>query len=166
MENENQEALSRAVGKNYEYFGKQFEKARLGEGCSFNIPAFLIAPFYLGYRNQPRLLKKYFLYPVVFFLASFSLFSFAFMSIGLWGIILGEIGAFASIIWYVVNSVRSGLSFNKEYYESCLSAIKNKDEKRFGVSIKWLCLVFLMAIGVYAGIYFLFILFLALGMVG
>ena len=107
------------IGKNADYYLKEFAKIDAGGKASFNIAAFFLTLGFCLYRKCGRDIgKKYLLIPFVLYMASAILLVLGTVMISLTVMAIGGLLYGVGSIWLIVADIRLGLNFNSEYYKT------------------------------------------------
>ena len=125
------------IGKNADYYLKEFAKIDAGGKASFNIAAFFLVLGFCLYRKCGRDIgKKYLMIPfmlyiisTIFLVIGVIMFSLSIMAIG--GLLYG-VGS----VWLIVSDIRLGLNFNSEYYKHCQRVLQEGRQSAYGTSLK------------------------------
>lgn len=143
--------LTEIVGKNTAYYLPEFEKAGAGQPTRFNWAGFLIGPYLCLYRRCFALFKKYYLLSFILTFTGILLGSIGSSSFDLALLVLSVFLSLAAGVLTLVNSIRLGRNFNREYYCHCKgqAAAAPAAQKR-GVSAKNVALFVLILVGAYA----------------
>ena len=152
--------LAAMVGKHADYYLAEFKKIDAGQKSRFNWAAFLFGPMMCFYRRSWELFKKYFLpiyialYVTALLVIMSIMMSLASVTgpIAVVGVILmliAAIGSFATCIWGLVNTIRLGRNFNRDYYVHCKQQLaRPTPERKGGTSIKNVVLFLLAQTGI------------------
>lgn len=128
-------ALSAVVKRNTAYYLPEFQRIHAGALPRFNWAAFLFGIYFCLYRKCTELLKKYFLFPCILLVAASVVLSVSIRN-GLLAVTVGSALAYlTAAVWYLVNAVRCGRNFNREYYHHATKALSDGNAKKFGTSI-------------------------------
>ena len=127
--------LEQIIQKNSSYYILQFQRLKDGKASKFNWAAFFFNMYFCFYRRCPHLFKKYFLVPLIITLASTGILAFGFSNFSLTWMAVGAIVALVGYIWYLVNIIRFGKNFNREYYEHIKAILDSGNEKQYGTSL-------------------------------
>ena len=125
------------IGKNADYYLKEFAKIDAGGKASFNIAAFFLVLGFCLYRKCGRDIgKKYLMIPfmlyiisTIFLVIGVIMFSLSIMAIG--GLLYG-----VGYVWLIVSDIRLGLNFNSEYYKHCQRVLQEGRQSAYGTSLK------------------------------
>ena len=126
--------MKTVLGDNYQYYLKEFEKIDAGEKTKFNMAAFFGGYFFLFYRKTPQIFKKYIMIPLILTICGIAVLSYSFSAFSLDGLLLGMVINIAASVFSLVNWIRLGKNFNKEYKIHCEKMIEAKDMKKCGTS--------------------------------
>lgn len=137
--------MAQIVGKNAEYYLAEFHKIESHQKPRFNWAAFLLNIAFCFYRKCGFLFKKYFLIPIILYFATSALFYFGILSLNMTVTIAGGILFIFTSIFLLVNGIRFGKNFNKEYYEHCKAVTR---ASQCGVSIKGIVLTYVVILAV------------------
>lgn len=141
--------LAALVGKNASYYLAQFQKIDAGQKPRFNWAAFLFGPMMCFYRRSGELFKKYFLFIYVALVVSSLVFMVGMSSLNGPVAVVGAVLALAAGVWGLVNAIRFGRNFNRDYYAHCKQQLaKSASERKSGTSIKNVVLFLLALMGV------------------
>ena len=152
--------LAAIVGKHADYYLAEFKRIDAGQKPWFNWAAFLFGPMMCFYRRSWELFKKYFLpiyialYVTTLLVIMSIMMSLASVTgpIAVVGVILmlvAAIGSFATCIWGLVNAIRLGRNFNRDYYVHCKQQLaRPMPERKGGTSIKNVVLFLLAQTGI------------------
>ena len=91
--------------------------------------------YFCFYRKCAHLFKKYFLVPLIISLVSTGILTLGFSNFSLTWMAVGFIATLAGYIWYLVNAIRFGKNFNREYYEHIKAILDSGNEKQYGTSL-------------------------------
>ena len=128
-------ALSTVVKRNTAYYLPEFQRIHAGALPRFNWAAFLFGIYFCLYRKCTELLKKYFLFPCILLIAASVVLSVSIRN-GLLAVAVGSALAYlTATVWYLVNAIRCGRNFNREYYHHATKALSDGNAKKFGTSI-------------------------------
>ena len=130
-----QTRLEQIIQKNSSYYILQFQRLKDGKASKFNWAAFFFNMYFCFYRKCPHLFKKYFLVPLIITLVSTGLLALSFSSFSLTWMAVGAIVALVGYIWYLVNIIRFGKNFNREYYKHIKAILDSGNEKQYGTSL-------------------------------
>ena len=138
--------LAAAVQRNTPYYMSEFRKVENGEKTKFNWAAFFFGLYFCLYRKCTDLAKKYFLIPFlllfisgIILIVGISAFALIPMAIGILLAVIGE-------IWYLINIIRNGRNFNRDYYHHATAVLAKGDPKKYGTSIGMPILVMVLII--------------------
>ena len=127
--------LAAVVQRNTPYYMSEFRKVENGEKTKFNWAAFFFGLYFCLYRKCTDLAKKYFLIPFlllfisgIILIVGISAFALIPMAIGILLAVIGE-------IWYLINIIRNGRNFNRDYYHHATAVLAKGDPKKYGTSI-------------------------------
>ena len=137
--------IAQIVGKNAEYYLAEFQKIESHQKPRFNWAAFLLNIAFCFYRKCGFLFKKYFLIPIILYFATSALFNFGMLSLNITLTIAGGVLFILASIFLLVNGIRFGRNFNKEYYEHCKTVTS---VSQCGVSIKGIVLTYVVILAV------------------
>lgn len=140
--------LAAVVGPNAAYYLPEFEKVEASQPTRFNLAAFFIGPYLCLYRRCFELFKKYFLLSFILYFVGLVLGVIGFSGFDATLLIVCIVVMFGAGILTLVNSIRLGLNFNREYYRHCKAqaAMAPAVQKR-GVSVKNVVLFVLVLVG-------------------
>ena len=130
-----QTRLEQIIQKNSSYYILQFQRIKDGKASKFNWAAFFFNMYFCFYRKCPHLFKKYFLVPLIITLVSTGLLTLGFSNFSLTWMAVGAIVALVGYIWYLVNIIRFGKNFNREYYKHIKAILDSGNEKQYGTSL-------------------------------
>ena len=143
------ERMSFLIGKNQAYYFTEFSKLQAGEKAKFNWAAFFLSGSMCFYRRCGKLFVRYFLPPMCALLVASLL---ALAGTVMMNFTLTMVGAIASIVasvFMLVNLIRFGLNFNKEYYSICLTQLQSPPETdKPGTSVKNMVLYWVVCFAV------------------
>lgn len=136
--------LSEIVGKNKEYYLRQFQNVQHGQKAKFNWSAFFFGPSFCFYRKSKDICWQLYKLPLIIvgicavLLAISALIISSDVSAIMWWSVVAAGGAGLLNIYLLVTAIHCGKSFNAKYYQHCLRLAKNskENEKKFGVSAK------------------------------
>ena len=138
--------LAAVVQRNTPYYMSEFRKVENGEKTKFNWAAFFFGLYFCLYRKCTDLAKKYFLIPFlllfisgIILIVGISAFALIPMAIGILLAVIGE-------IWYLINIIRNGRNFNRDYYHHATAVLAKGDPKKYGTSIGMPILVMVLII--------------------
>ena len=138
--------LAAVVQRNTLYYMSEFRKVENGEKTKFNWAAFFFGLYFCLYRKCTDLAKKYFLIPFlllfisgIILIVGISAFALIPMAIGILLAVIGE-------IWYLINIIRNGRNFNRDYYHHATAVLAKGDPKKYGTSIGMPILVMVLII--------------------
>lgn len=134
--------ISKIVSKSSLYYLPEFQKIENQQKSRFNWAAFFFGPAFCFYRKCGHLFKKYYLLPLILYFITFALLCFGLSRFNFTLMIIGYVLFLPAIIFLLVNSIRFGRNFNREYYEHCKNSIS--DTAKYGVSIKGVVLTYLV----------------------
>ena len=152
----NSEILSEYVGKNQQYYGKEFQRIQSGEKPKFNWAAFLAGPFLCLYRKNFSLFFKLYLLPNVLLSVGIPMF----LSFQVTSLFAGNIEGLSGLMVFFpililvefVVAIIGGAKFNRSYYKMIHSLATNKIiekeelKKKSGVSWKFIIIYALVEI--------------------
>ena len=140
------DGLATVVQRNTKYYMSEFRKVENGEKTKFNWAAFFFGLYFCLYRKCTDLAKKYFLIPFlllfisgIILIVGISAFALIPMAIGILLAVIGE-------IWYLINIIRNGRNFNRDYYHHATAVLAKGDPKKYGTSIGMPILVMVLII--------------------
>ena len=143
------ERLSVLIGKNQPYYLAEFAKVQSGGKSKFNWSAFLLNAAMCFYRRSSQLYKKYFLLPQCLLLLVLALMTVATIQFNFTLMAVCGVLSLAVTVFMIVNLIRFGLNFNREYYAICLSRMEPSSEKEIsGVSVKSMVLYWVIVAAV------------------
>ena len=141
--------LAAMVGKHTDYYLAEFKKIDAGQKPRFNWAAFLLGPVMCFYRCSGELFKKYFLFVYVALAVSSLILMVGMSSFNGSAAAIGAVLALAACVWGLVNTIRFGRNFNRDYYAHCKQQLaKPAQERKGGTSIKNMVLFLLALTGV------------------
>ena len=141
--------LAALVGKHTDYYLAEFKKIDAGQKPRFNWAAFLLGPVMCFYRRSGELFKKYFLFVYVALAVSSLILMVGMSSFNGPAAAIGAVLALAACVWGLVNAIRFGRNFNRDYYAHCKQQLAKPAQKRKGgTSIKNMVLFLLALTGV------------------
>lgn len=145
--------LTTLVGKNTAYYLAEFRKIDAGQKTRFNWAALVLGPFMCFYRRSFELFKKYFL-PCYILYIIVSLIGLATTgSFNLTLMLLTSVLSLAAVVFLLVNTIRFGKNFNRDYYRHCQQELaKPAPERKGGTSLKN-ALLFLLVVALVGAIY-------------
>lgn len=150
--------LAAIVGKHADYYLAEFKKIDAGQKTRFNWAAFLLGPIMCFYRRSGELFKKYLLpfyvaLLVTVLVAMVSILlslSAATMAVGVVLMMVSGVFGIGVVIFGLVNTIRFGRNFNREYYTHCKQQLTRPvPERKVGTSIKNIVLFLLALTGVW-----------------
>ena len=145
--------LAALVGKNAAYYLAQFQKIGAGQKARFNWAAFLLGPFMCFYRRSFTLFKKYFLPCYILFIALAMIGLATVGSFNLTLMLLTSVLSLGASVFLLVNTIRFGKNFNRDYYRHCRQELaKPAPARKGGTSIKNM-LLFLLAVAAVSIVY-------------
>lgn len=146
------EELLKVVGKNTSYFEKIFDSIRNGNKGKFNWAALFFSFNYCFYRKSPEIAKKYFKKFIIVYIAALILeigvcFTISNIAVATSSVF---IACFILLLFLLVQDIRCGINFNKEYYNHCVQYAKeNKKSSEFiGVSVAK-CIVAILIVALF-----------------
>ena len=141
--------LAALVGKHTDYYLAEFKKIDAGQKPRFNWAAFLLGPVMCFYRRSGELFKKYFLFIYVALAVSSLILMVGMSSFNGPAAAIGAVLALIACVWGLVNAIRFGMNFNRDYYAHCKQQLaKPASERKGGTSIKNMVLFLLALTGV------------------
>ena len=141
--------LAAIVGKHADYYLAEFKKIDAGQKTRFNWAALLFGPIMCFYRRSGELFKRYFLLVYVALIVSGLVFMVGMSSLNGPVAVVSIVLALASCVWGLVNAIRFGRNFNRDYYAHCKQQLaKPMPERKGGTSIKNVVLFLLAQVGV------------------
>ena len=141
--------LAALVGKHADYYLTEFKKIDAGQKPRFNWAAFLLGPVMCFYRRSGELFKKYFLFIYIALAVSSLILMVGMSSFNGPVAAIGAVLALVACIWGLVNAIRFGRNFNRDYYAHCKQQLaKPAPERKGGTSIKNMVLFLLALTGV------------------
>ncbi len=141
--------LAALVGKHTEYYLAEFKKIDAVQKPRFNWAAFLLGPMMCFYRRSGELFKKYFLFIYVALAVSSLILMVGMSSFNGPAAAIGAVLALIACVWGLVNTIRFGRNFNRDYYAHCKQQLaKPASERKGGTSIKNIVLFLLALTGV------------------
>ena len=141
--------LAALVGKHADYYLTEFKKIDAGQKPRFNWAAFLLGPVMCFYRRSGELFKKYFLFIYIALAVSSLILMVGMSSFNGPAAAIGAVLALAACVWGLVNAIRFGRNFNRDYYAHCKQQLaKPAQERKSGTSIKNMVLFLLALTGV------------------
>ena len=111
--------LAAMVGKHTDYYLAEFKKIDAGQKPRFNWAEFLLGPVMCFYRRSGELFKKYFLFVYVALAVSSLILMVGMSSFNGLVAAIGAVLALAACVWGLVNAIRFGRNFNRDYYAHC-----------------------------------------------
>ena len=129
--------LEAVIGKSVPYYMEEFRKIEAGQKPRFNWAAFFFGPYLCFYRRCFALFKRYFLlsYILLFSACLIALFGLIWLDVTV--LLVCGVVILAAGILTLVNSIRLGHNFNREYYRHCQQQLaKPEGVRKTGVSIK------------------------------
>ena len=129
--------LAVMVGKHADYYLAEFKKIDAGQKTRFNWAALLFGPIMCFYRRSGELFKKYFLPVYIALLVSSLVLMVGMSSLNGPVAVVSMVLALASCVWGLINAIRFGRNFNRDYYAHCKQQLaKPASERKGGTSIK------------------------------
>ena len=129
--------LAVMVGKHADYYLAEFKKIDAGQKTRFNWAALLFGPIMCFYRRSGELFKKYFLPVYIALLVSSLVLMVGMSSLNGPVAVVSMLLALASCVWGLINAIRFGRNFNRDYYAHCKQQLaKPASERKGGTSIK------------------------------
>lgn len=147
--------LLNIVEKNTSYFEKVFTSIRDGKKGKFNWAALFFSFHYCFYRKSPEIAKKYFKKVMIVYIVGMLLSAGACLVISnIATLKYSIIFALVSLILLLVQVIRCGINFNREYYNHCIRYAKeNKKSSQFtGTSIQKCIAVMLIWTAIVVGL--------------
>lgn len=132
----NSEDLAKVVVKNTSYYLPEFEKLKEGLPAKFNWAAFFFGLVFCLYRRCGELIKRYFVPPLVAYIIPIIILTYGATSFHLTLIMIGACMTVVIQIWMLVNCIRFGKHFNRDYYVHCQNVLSQGNEKQYGTSTK------------------------------
>ena len=141
--------LAVMVGKHADYYLAEFKKIDAGQKTRFNWAALLFGPIMCFYRRSGELFKKYFLPVYIALLVSSLVLMVGMSSLNGPVAVVSMLLALASCVWGLINAIRFGRNFNRDYYAHCKQQLaKPASERKGGTSIKNIVFFLLALTGV------------------
>lgn len=142
--------LAVMVGKHADYYLAEFKKIDAGQKTRFNWAALLFGPIMCFYRRSGELFKKYFLPVYIALLVSSLVLMVGMSSLNGPVAVVSMLLALASCVWGLINAIRFGRNFNRDYYAHCKQQLaKPASERKGGTSIKNIVFFLLALTGVW-----------------
>ena len=140
------DGLATVVQRNTKYYMSEFRKVENGEKTKFNWAAFFFFFFFCLYRKCTDLAKKYFLIPFLLLFISGIILMVGISALALIPMAIGILLAVVGEIWYLINIIRNGRNFNRDYYHHATTVLAKGDPKKYGTSIGMPILVMVLII--------------------
>ena len=138
--------LEAVIGKNTAYYMAEFQKIDAGQKPRFNWVALFFGPYLCFYRRCPALFKRYFLLSYILLFAAALVAAVGFALLNLTVLLACGVMILAAGVLTLVNSIRLGRNFNREYYRHCQQQLALPEpQRKNGVSIKNI-LLFILAL--------------------
>ena len=138
--------LEAVVGKNTAYYIAEFQKIDAGQNPRFNWVALFFGPYLCFYRRCPALFKRYFLLSYILLFAAALVAAVGLALLNLTVLFACGVMILAAGVLTLVNSIRLGRNFNREYYRHCQQQLALPEpQRKNGVSIKNI-LLFILAL--------------------
>lgn len=138
--------LEAVVGKNTAYYIAEFQKIDAGQNPRFNWVALFFGPYLCFYRRCPALFKRYFLLSYILLFAAALVAAVGLALLNLTVLFACGVMILAAGVLTMVNSIRLGRNFNREYYRHCQQQLALPEpQRKNGVSIKNI-LLFILAL--------------------
>lgn len=129
--------MGAVIGKNADYYLKEFAKIDAGGKASFNIAAFFLTLGFCLYRKCGRDIgKKYLMIPLVLNIIAAILVIIGMAMLSLTVMAIGGLLSGVGSIWLIVANIRLGLNFNSEYYKHCQTILNEGQQTAYGTSLK------------------------------
>ena len=140
------DGLATVVQRNTKYYMSEFRKVENGEKTKFNWAAFFFGLYFCLYRKCTDLAKKYFLIPFLLLFISGIILMVGISALALIPMAIGILLAVVGEIWYLINIIRNGRNFNRDYYHHATAVLAKGDPKKYGTSIGMPILVMVLII--------------------
>ena len=140
------DGLTKVVYRNTQYYMSEFRKVENGEKTKFNWAAFFFGLYFCLYRKCTDLAKKYFLIPFLLLFISGIILMVGISALALIPMAIGILLAVVGEIWYLINIIRNGRNFNRDYYHHATAVLAKGDPKKYGTSIGMPILVMVLII--------------------
>ena len=138
--------LETVIGKNTAYYMAEFQKIDAGQRPRFNWVALFFGPYLCFYRRCPALFKRYFLLSYILLFAAALVAAVGLALLNLTVLLVCGVMILAAGVLTLVNSIRLGRNFNREYYRHCQQQLALPEpQRKNGVSIKNI-LLFILAL--------------------
>lgn len=138
--------LETVIGKNTAYYMAAFQKIDAGQKPRFNWVALFFGPYLCFYRRCPALFKRYFLLSYILLFAAALVAAVGLALLNLTVLLACGVMILAAGVLTLVNSIRLGRNFNREYYRHCQQQLALPEpQQKNGVSIKNI-LLFILAL--------------------
>ena len=138
--------LEAVIGKNTAYYMAEFQKIDAGQKPRFNWVALFFGPYLCFYRRCPALFKRYFLLSYILLFAAALVVAVGLALLNLTVLLACGVMILAAGVLTLVNSIRLGRNFNREYYRHCQQQLALPEpQRKNGVSIKNI-LLFILAL--------------------
>ena len=138
--------LETVIGKNTAYYMAEFQKIDAGQKPRFNWVALFFGPYLCFYRRCPALFKRYFLLSYILLFAAALVAAVGLALLNLTVLLVCGVMILAAGVLTLVNSIRLGRNFNREYYRHCQQQLALPEpQRKNGVSIKNI-LLFILAL--------------------
>ena len=138
--------LEAVIGKNTAYYMAEFQKIDAGQKPRFNWVALFFGPYLCFYRRCPALFKRYFLLSYILLFAAALVAAVGLALLDLTVLLACGVMILAAGVLTLVNSIRLGCNFNREYYRHCQQQLALPEpQRKNGVSIKNI-LLFILAL--------------------
>lgn len=139
--------LEAVIGKNTAYYMAEFQKIEAGQKTRFNWAALFFGPYLCFYRRCPALFKRYFLLSYILLFATALIAAFGLALLNLTVLLACGVVILAAGILTLVNSIRLGRNFNREYYRHCQQQLALPElQRKNGVSIRNILLFILVLV--------------------
>ena len=130
-------ALEAMVARHAPYYLEEFQKLSRGEKAKFNWAAFLLGPAMCFYRKCANLFFKYFLLPILLLVAAYAVVVVGSGLFDLTLILAGTVLSSLAGIFVLVQYIRFGRNFNREYFAICKQRLEPSAQPApSGVSLK------------------------------
>ena len=123
------DGLATVVQRNTKYYMSEFRKVENGEKTKFNWAAFFFGLYFCLYRKCTDLAKKYFLIPFLLLFISGIILMVGISALALIPMAIGILLAVVGEIWYLINIIRNGRNFNRDYYHHATTVLAKGDPK-------------------------------------
>lgn len=139
--------LETVIGKNTAYYMAEFQKIDAGQTPRFNWIALFFGPYLCFYRRCVALFKRYFLLSYILLFAAALVAAVSLALLNLTVLLACGVVILAAGVLTLVNSIRLGRNFNREYYRHCQQQLALPEpQRKNGVSIKNILLFILVLV--------------------